>query len=190
MAKNKIIFYDYDHCRDFLETRAKDLRESTQGLESLATYREMLYSFSYEALEQSAVTLGQFDATVVYCFVPESLPEGVTERTMRSAEAKALDMLQSKQPPLAIELLSAQARLGDGGERGRIESWMRPEFLRDIVNGGRVEILLFFDGAAFFEGLLRPQLQGRGFVLADSYESSGRSGMLRVRHPGLPGKFV
>lgn len=189
MAAGQIIFYDYEHCRDFLEQRAADLRATATGIDTLAICRELLYSFSYEALEQSALTLGQFDSGMVYLFIPQELNARDYPQGHEVARSKALELLACKEPPVVLELLASQKQEPEVGERGRIQSWMRQEFLEEVINPGRVQIHLYFDGGGFFAEVIKAQLEQNGFQLLEDYVKSARSGMLRVKHPSAPGKI-
>lgn len=191
MSLSQITYYDFDHCRNFLESRARELRETARGLESLALFRELFYSFSYEALEQGAMTLGQFDSSIVYLFIPDTLKQGEYQAGRNVARAKALELLNCapEEPPLVFELLSTQTHEPPIGARGRLEQWARPDFLNELLLPGRVQIHLYFDGGCFFRDFLVPQLEQRGFSPADDYVRSARSGELRVRHASLPGKL-
>jgi hypothetical protein len=188
MPVGQIIYYDYEHCREFLEERARDLRQSAQGIETLAIYREPFYSFSYEALEQGTLTLGQFDAGVVYLFVPKELTAHKYPQGHEVARNKALELLGSKEPPLVLEMLTAQAMEPEIGDRSKIVKWMRAEFLDEVLLPGKIQIHLYFDAGAFFRQVLQPQLEQQGFELVDDYVKSAQSGQLRVRHSGSPGK--
>lgn len=189
MAPGQIIFYDYDHCREFLEQRADDLRATAQGLDTLAICRELFYSFSYEALEQSALTLAQLDSGMVYLFVPAGLSPREYPQGHEVARAKALELLDCKEPPIVLELLASQALEPPVGERGTIGSWMRQEFLDDVLLAKRVKIQLYFDGGGFFAEVIRAQLEQSGLVLMDDYLKAAKSGVLRVKHPAMPGKI-
>jgi hypothetical protein len=188
MSDGQIVYYDYEHCREFLEQRARDLREKSQGIETLAIYRELFYSFSYEALEQNALTLGQFDTGVVYLFVPEHLSSREYPQGHEVARKKALELLGSKEPPLILELLTSQAMTPELGERGKIQSWMRQEFLDDVILPRKIEIQLYFDSGMFFDQVIKPQLEQQGFELLDTYVKSAQTGILRVKHSSTPGK--
>jgi hypothetical protein len=185
----QIVYYDYDHCREFLEQRARDLRQSAQGIDALAIYRELYYSFSYEALEQGALTLGQFDAGVVYVFIPDHLRPRDYPQGHEVVRKKALELLGNNEPPLVLELVSSQTMDPEVGERGKFQKWMRPEFLDEVLLPGKVTIQLYFDAGSFFRHMLQPQLEQHGFELADDYMKSAQTGQLRVRHPSSPGKI-
>lgn len=191
MTVGQVTYYDYEHCREFLEARALSLRETAKGLETLAIYRELYYSFSYEAMEQGSMTLGQFDAGVVFLFIPENTKQVEYPQSPGVARAKALELLgcSPHEPPLVLDLTSSQSLPSPVGERGQFERWMRPEFLNDVILPLRVRIHLYFDGGTFFRDVLIPQLAQRGFTPADDYIASARSGELRVRHPSAPGKL-
>jgi hypothetical protein len=184
----QIVYYDYEHCREFLEQRARDLRQTTQGIESLAIYRELFYSFSYEALEQNALTLGQFDAGVVYLFIPENLTPRDYPQGHEVARKKALELIDSTEPPVILELLSAQSMEPELGERGKVASWMRAEFLDEVLLPRKVKIQLYFDAGTFFREVMKPQLEQQGFEVADDYLKSAQTGQMLVRHPSSPGK--
>ena len=146
MSEGQVTYYDYEHCRDFLEQRARDLQEKAEGLETLATFRELLCGFSYEALEQSSLVLGQFDTGVIFLFSPWDLDEDAYPKGHETARAKALDLLGAGEPPLVLELLEAQADRKTLSDHGRMETWMREEFLRDVILARKVSIRLYFDG--------------------------------------------
>lgn len=188
MSEGQIIYYDYEHCRDFLEQRARDLQEKAEGLETLATFRELLYGFSYEALDKQSLVLGQFDTGVVFLFSPWDLEEDAYPQGHETARSKALDLLGAKQAPLVLELLDAQSERATLSDHGRMETWMREEFLRDVVLARKVSIRLFFDGGAFFEQVMQPELLKHGFQLMNSYEDSAMTGFTRVRHSARPGR--
>jgi len=188
MAPGQITFYDYNHCRDFLEQRAEDLRRNATGIDTLAVCRELFYSFSYEAIEQAALTLGQFDTGMVYLFIPQELSIKNYPQGHEVARAKALELLDCSDPPVVLELLASQAQEPELGERGKIRSWMREEFLTDVILPGRIQLHLYFDGGGFFREVLKPQLEQSGFELLDDYVKSARSGNLRIKHPATPGK--
>ena len=187
MPKGQIVFYDYEHCRSFLEQRARDLREQTTGLEALATFRELIYGFSYEALEQCSLILGQFDTGVVFLFTPAELSPDEYPKGHEIARKKAIDMLGASEPPLVLEMLSAQSERETLSSKGFMEKWMRPEFLVDVLLARRVAVQLLFDGGAFFAEVLRPQLESHGFKLLASYVDCAEEGVLRVEHPGKQG---
>lgn len=191
MSVSHVTYYDFDHCRQFLESRARELRETASGLESLALFRELFYSFSHEALDQGAMTLGQFDASIVYLFIPQTLSQGDYHSGHNVARAKALELLNCapSEPPLVFELLSTQSHEPALSPRGRLETWARPDFLQDVLIPGRVQIHLYFDGGCFFRDFLVPQVEQRGFTPADDYVHSARSGELRVRHSAAPGRL-
>lgn len=188
MSQGEIIFYDYEHCRDFLEMRARDLRESARGLDTLATFRELMYGFAYESMEQEAIVLGQFDTGVVYLFTPDELAAERYPQGHEVARKKALELLDAKLPPLVIDLLEGQSDRDTLSSKGRIEKWMRPEFMTDVILPRKVDIQLFFDGGAFFAEVMAPQLKTHGFELVNTYEESAETGELKVRHDARPGK--
>ncbi|MGI8906105.1 MAG: hypothetical protein ACR2IE_06405 [Candidatus Sumerlaeaceae bacterium] len=185
----QIVYYDYAHCSEFIEQRARALRQNAQGIDALAIYRELFYSFSYEALEQSALTLGQFDSGIVYMFIPEHLTIREYPQGHEVARKKALELLGTSDPPLILELLSAQGMDPEVGERGKIAKWMRNEFLDEVLLPGKIAIQLYFDAGTFFREVLQPQLEQQGFELADDYVKSAQTGQLRLRHPSSPGKI-
>lgn len=182
MSLGSVVYYDFDHCREFLEGRAADLRDRARGLDTLATLRELYYAFSYEALEQQSIVIGQFDTGVVYLFVPDVIAGENFERTREIAESKAIELLDSSEPPLVIELMEGQNETEHFSSRGTIQSWMREDFLDEIILPARVQIILFFDGGSFFEQVLRPQLEKHHFKLGDTYVESAETGELRVKH--------
>lgn len=188
MTLGQIIYYDYDHCREFLEERVRTLRETTTGIDTLAIYRELFYSFSYEALEQGALTLGQFDSGLVYAFIPGTLTQRDYPQGHEVLRNKACELLSCQEPPLVLELLAAQALEPKPGERGRIENWMRDEYLNDVLLPGKAIIQLYFDGGGFYNQVLKPQLEAQGFTLVDDYLKAAQSGILRVKHASAPGK--
>jgi hypothetical protein len=96
-------------------------------------------------------------------------------------------MLGARGKPLVIELMTGQADEPAVQDRCRVESWMEPGFLQDVVLARRALVVLFFDGEAFFRETLKPQLERRGFAVTTGYEESARAGMLRVRHASTPG---
>jgi hypothetical protein len=182
VSQPSVIFYDFDHCRDFLEARTRDLQQSARGLDTLATLRELYYGFSYEALEQNAIILGQFDTGVVYVFLPFTFSGENSTRALELAENKAVELLGANEPPVVMELLDAQIQTEDFNSRAGMQTWMREEFLREVVLEGKIRIILFFNGGGFFEEVMRPQLVKHGFQLLDPYSESAESGELRVKH--------
>lgn len=188
MSLGNVVFYDFDHCREFLEAHAKHLRDTSAGLNILGLYRELFSGFSHEALESEAIVLGQFDQGLVYMFVPEPLKKEYYPSGHKVAQKKALDLLGTKEPPMALELRAAQKLEPPLHEKARYENWMQPDLLA-LVDEGIIEIHLYFNSHAFHEQILLPSLQQNGFQAADTYLTSARSGYVRVRHPASPGKL-
>lgn len=188
VSAGKVVFYDYEHCREFLEDHSKQLRETAKGLDILGLYREFYYGFSHEALESSAITLGQFDNGLVYMFVPEMLKRESYPGGHKVARTKALELLQCTEPPMVFELMAAQTMEPLLKDSAHCEKWMRPELL-DLLNVGAVEIIMYFNAHGFHDQILAPNLVQQGYSLVDPYLSSAKSGFLRVRHSQAPGKI-
>lgn len=189
MTVGQIVYYDFDHCRKFIEDRARELKETSKGLEALALYRELFYSFSYETLENSSLTLGQFDTGTVYVFVPATLLPSEYPQGHEVVRSKAVGLMGCDQPPVVLDLLSAQTTEPLVGPPGKIESWMRPEFLQDVILSGKVQIQLYFDAGGLYKDIIAPQMVDRGFTLLEDYVTAARSGVIRVKHPAAPGKI-
>src|SRR5690349_20500224 len=49
MTLGNVVFYDFEHCREFLEDHAKHLRDTATGLNVLGLYRELFHGFTHEA---------------------------------------------------------------------------------------------------------------------------------------------
>ncbi len=188
MSVNNVVFYDFDHCREFLEDHAKYLRDTSAGLNILGLYRELFHGFSNEALESEAIVLGQFDQGLVYMFVPEPLKKEYYPSGHKVAQKKALELLGTTEPPMALELHAAQDMEPPLQEKARYDKWMQPDLIT-LLNEGVIEIHMYFNSHAFYEQILLPSLQQHGFQPADSYLTSARSGYVRVRHPAAPGKL-
>lgn len=188
MSLGKVVFYDYNHCRNFLESHAKELRDTSKGLNILGLYRELFYGFSHEALESSAITLGQFDSGLVYMFVPEMLKREYYPEGHKVARTKALELMGCVEPPIVIELLAAQQMDPPLPGKAHFSNWMRKDMLTLLAEGA-IEIHMYFNAHAFFEQMLKPLLQQHGYSLADDYVASARSGFVRARHPERPGKL-
>ena len=187
MSLGNVVFYDFEHCREFLEDHSRHLRDNCTGLEALGLYRELFHGFTHEALESSSITLGQFDTGLIYMFVPEPLRREYYPEGHKLAQKKAIELMGSTEPPIVFELLSAQDIDPPLPPRNRCSTWMRPE-LMILVDQGVIEIHLYFNGHAFFEQILVPSIQQQGFSVADSYLSSAKSGYIKTRHPNAPGK--
>jgi len=187
VSLGNVVFYDFEHCREFLEDHAKHLRDNAVGLDVLGLYRELFHGFTHEALESSSIILGQFDVGLIYLFVPEPLSREYYPEGHKTARKKSLELLQCTEPPMVFELLAAQEMEPSLSERARCNTWMRPE-LTVLVEQGVIEIHMYFNGQAFFEHLLIPSLQQQGFSVADTYIASAKSGFVKVRHPNAPGK--
>ncbi len=188
MTLGKVVFYDYEHCREFLEGHAKQLRDTSVGLNMLGLYRELFYGFTHEALESSAIILGQFDNGLVYMFVPEMLKREYYPDGHKVARTKALELMNCTEPPMVFEMIAAQTMEPPLAEKAWFDKWMRPEMIT-LLNEGAIELHMYFNAHAFYEQILTPMLQQQGFTIADDYLASARSGFLRVRHPGRPGKL-
>ena len=189
MAPGRVIYYDFNHCRDFIEERVKALRDTVTGLDALALYRELYYSFAYEALEHEALTIGQFDTGIVYAFIPELLAPADYPQGHKVMREKALELLGNAESPVVLDLVQSQLQEPEVGPRGKIKSWMRPEFLEDIILTGKVRIHLYFDASSFYGQVIRPQLEERGFELIEDYRQCAKRGEVRLRHPNAPGKL-
>lgn len=188
VSLGKVVFYDYEHCREFLEEHAKQLRETSTGLNILGLYREFYYGFTHEALESSAIVLGQFDTGIVYTFVPEMLKREYYPNGHKTAREKALDLLGCTEPPMVFEMMAAHDMAPPLSEKANCDKWMRPEMLT-LLNEGAIEIYMYFNGHAFHDQILAPALQEQGYALADPYLASAKSGHIRVRHTQAPGKI-
>ncbi len=189
MPDSAIITHRLDTCRAYLEQHALDLREQAPGLQSLATHRQAMVNFAYEALESGQVVLAQLDPNLVYAFVPSVLADhGGTGDMFEQAQDLAISMLDPQGPVMGLELLAAEGADPPLAEQGRIEGWMTPEFLDGVVLEGRVRIVLFFDGESVFRESLTPQLDKRGYELLNDYDDAASRGVMRVRHPSVPGR--
>lgn len=188
MSLGKVVFYDYEHCREFLEDHSKQLRETSKGLDILGLYREFFYGFTHEALESSSITLGQFDNGLVYMFVPETLKREYYPAGHKVARAKALELLQCTEPPMVFELMAAHTMEPVLKDTSHFDKWMRPELLL-LLNEGAIEIIMYFNAHGFHDQILIPSLVQQGYSPVDSYLSSAKSGFLRVRHPDAHGKI-
>jgi hypothetical protein len=184
----KVVFYDYEHCREFLEGHARQLRDTSVGLNMLGLYRELFYGFTYEALENSAITLGQFDSGLVYMFVPEMLKREYYPTGHKVAREKALELMGCTKPPMVFEMVAAQIMDPPLPEKAHFDKWMRPEMLT-LLKECAIEIHMYFNAHGFYEQILIPLLQKHGYTVADDYLTSARSGYLRVRHPQRQGKL-
>lgn len=187
MTLGNVVFYDFEHCREFLEDHAKHLRDTATGLNVLGLYRELFHGFTHEALEASAITLGQFDHGVIYMFVPEPLKREYYPEGHKVAQKKALELMGCTEPPMVFELLSAQDIEPPLAEKNRCDGWMRPE-LKVLVDEGVIEIQMYFNGQAFFEQILLPSLHQNEFTVTESYLDCARTGFVKVRHASAPGK--
>lgn len=182
-----VVFYDFEHCREFLEDHAKHLRDTSKGLNVLGLYRELIHGFSHEALESSSITLGQFDHGLVFLFVPEPLKREYYPDGHKVAQKKALDLLACTEPPMVLELLAALDMEPPLQEKSRNFAWMQPD-LKLLIEQGVIGLQMYFNAQAFHEQLLKPSLQQNDFTVADPYLTSAKSGYVRVRHPKTPGK--
>jgi hypothetical protein len=126
MSLSNIVFYDFEHCREFLEDHAKFLRDTSVGLNVLGLYRELFYGFTQEALESSAITLGQFDSGLVYMFVPEPLRREYYPEGHKVAQKKALELLGCAEPPMVFEMVKAQDIDPPLPASNRFDAWMSP----------------------------------------------------------------
>ena len=183
-----VVFYDFEHCREFLEDHAKHLRDTSKGLNVLGLYREIFHGFSHEALDANAITLGQFDHGLVYMFVPEPLKREYYPDGHKVAQKKALELLGCSEPPMVLEMLAALDMDPPLQEKARSFTWMQPD-LKLLVEQGIIEIQMYFNAHAFHDQLLTPSLVQHGFSTADPYLKSAKSGFVRVRHPKAPGKL-
>ncbi len=188
MSLGKVVFYDYEHCREFLEEHSTKLRETAKGLAILALYREFYYGFSHEALESSAITLGQFDNGLVYMFVPEMLKREYYPGGHKVAREKALEMLQCTEPPMVFDLMGAHTMEPLLRDTAHCDKWMRPDMLTLLIEGA-VQIIMYFNAHGFHNQILVPSLVQQGYSVVDPYLVSARSGFLRVRHSQAPGKI-
>lgn len=188
MSLGKVVFYDYEHCREFLEDHSRHLRDTSAGLNILGLYREFFYGFTHEALESSSIILGQFDSGLVYMFVPEMLKREYYPDGHKVARSKALELMECAEPPMVFELIAAHSMAPPLSDKAHWDRWMRPEMIT-LVNEGAVEIHMYFNSHAFYDQILVPMLQQQGYSVADDYLASARSGFLRVRHPQCPGKL-
>jgi hypothetical protein len=187
MTRGQVVFYDYKHCHEFLAANADQVVTSAGGLGALAPYRPLYSAFTHEALETSAITLGQFDAGLVYMFVPQDVRRAVSPAAHKVARAKALELLGCSHPPMVFEIHAAKAMEPPLADPARYDNWMDPDLLA-IVDEGALEIHLVINGHAFFEDILTPALKQNGFSTPDDYLSAAKSGFVRTRHPGAPGK--
>lgn len=188
MSLGKVVFYDYEHCQEFLEEHAKQLRETSTGLNALGLYRELFYGFTHEALESSAITIGQFDGGIVYMFIPEMLSREYYPAGHKVAREKSLELLSCTSPPMVFEMLAAHEMEPKLSDNASCRKWMRPE-LQTLIDANAIQIQMYFNGEAFFEQLLKPSLLQQGYTLAGAYLDGAKTGFVRVRHPSAPGKI-
>lgn len=187
MNLGNVVFYDFEHCREFLENHSRELREKATGLGALGLYRELFHGFSHEALESSAITLGQFDTGLIFLFVPEPLKKEYYPEGHQVAQKKAIELMGCTEPPMVFELLSSQDLEPPLGVANRCQNWMSRDLML-LLEQGIVEIQMYFNGQAFYEQILVPSLQQQGFTVKDSYLDSARSGFVKARHSSAPGK--
>lgn len=187
-----VVYYDYNHCKEFLEPHAKQLRENKTGLEALAIYRALYYSFTVEALETNSFTLGQWDRGIAILFLPRAalnIDESNNFSSLSIATAKALELIQAEEPPIVIDLPAAISMQPKINERSLMKNWMTDEFYSQIIAPQQVEIRMYFNGFSFFKDMIEPQLLSNGFNITEDYVKMAQSGYIKVRHPASPGKI-
>jgi hypothetical protein len=187
LLSSQVIFYDYAHCKEFLEGHNRQLKSSVTGLDRLGLYRPLYYCFSNEALESGNITIAQFDQGVVFLFIPEDCQGSAMPRTQALARAKALELLKCKKAPMVLELQWARSA-GPLAAKAAPEHWMRKEFLSDMIESRKMEVKMYFDGETFFANVATPLLAQHGFRMIDDYETAARAGYLKVKHPKARGK--
>lgn len=187
MSNGQVIFYDFAHVSEFLATNAEQIAAANPGLGALAPYRPLYYAFTQEALDTNAITLGQFDAGLVYMFVPEDRIRSKSPEAHKVARAKAVELIDGTHPPMIFEIKAAQTMEPPIAPQAACESWMTPELL-ETINSGTLQIHLMINGHAFFSDILMPTLEQNEFTTPDDYLSGAKSGFIRVRHPAAPGK--
>lgn len=187
MTRGKVIFYDYDHCGEFLKGHAEDLRTSAKGMAAFGLYRSLFQVFAHEAMDTEAITLGQFDAGLIFLFVPGTLSRSLYPHGHKVARAKATEMLGSTESPMAFELVAAQSMDPPLPDAARFQKWM-PADLTALLEHGDLSIHMIINGHAFYEQILVPSLLQNGFTPADDYRTGAKAGFVRVRHPDAPGK--
>lgn len=187
MNLGNVVFYDFEHCREFLEDHAKHLRDNVVGLDVLGLYRDLFSGFANEALTESAITLGQFDHNVTFLFIPEHLRQEYYPEGHEVARAKALELMGCKQAPVVLDLVNSTDVEPPVHEKAHYRSWM-PKNLLELLDQRMIEIQMIYNAQPFHDLILTPTLQEQGFSLADNYLASARSGFVRVRHSAVPGK--
>lgn len=187
MTTGQVIFYDYEHCRSFLETHSRDLKEKQQGLDALGLYRPLFYGFTEEALETCAITLGQFDAGLVYMFVPACHQRKLSPGAHKVARAKAIELLGCS-TPMIFEIKAAREMKPPLAPQAACEQWMKPDLL-EMINDNTIEVFMVINGQAFFDQILLPCLTQNDFNTTDDYVSAAKSGNVRVSHAVAPDKI-
>lgn len=186
MTNGPVIFYDHDHCHEFLETHSRELKEKRTGLDALALYRPLFYGFTEEAIETCAITLGQFDAGLVYMFVPGCHHRKISPAAHKVARAKAKELLGCS-TPMIFEIKAARKMEPPLGPQAACEKWMKPDLLA-MIDDNTIEIYMVINGQAFFDQVLLPCLTQNAFTTPDDYVSAAKSGNVRITHAAAPGK--
>lgn len=192
MPAGQVVYYDYDHCAGFLSERAEERRQTEPGLAAMAIHREIVVAFAAEALAESSFTLGQFDRGLVFLFTPEKLLGEAHPRGNALARTKAIDLMGARdtRPPVEVELRAAEQGPPPVSPGCRLDTWMPSDLLDGAIRPGRVEVRMFFDAGSYFDEALLAAAEHRGLTVIDDYETSARTGELRLRDPDQPGKLI
>lgn len=191
MSIGQVIYYDFDHCREFLEERGRQLKDTASGLDTLAIHRELYYSFAYETLEKNALTSGQFDYGLCFLFTPLPLNALSYPQGHEVARAKIFELINTdKIPPIVMDLAGCEKMQPPLNDRHNFRVWMRPEFVSDMIDNGNVQIQMFFNAEAFYREVIIPQLKERGFHGMTPYVQAATAGLIKARHPSIPGKTL
>lgn len=184
-----VVYYDFEHCKAFLEPHSKKLKETAVGLDSLAIYRALYYSFIVEAIETASLTLGQWDMGMVFLFTPLNPPVPNLSRCEQIATTKAIELMGSEHPPMVLDLETALNMEPPLVDKFHVKNWMTSEFYKNVVEPKNIDIHMYFNGHGFYTNMVAPQLEAHGFMAADDYVKMAQSGFIRVRHPLAPGKI-
>ncbi|AXA35884.1 MAG: hypothetical protein D6691_03575 [Candidatus Hydrogenedentota bacterium] len=183
---NPILLYDLNRCADLVAQKNLELAEVTEGIERWAALRPLYYDFAFEAFEQSQLLLAQVDPQVVLAFIPWNLPDEMAASVMEVLEHEARKLFASSGPHLVYDLSEVANAPMPLDPKTRLESWVREDFLDDMLLPRRISIRMVFDFASFHNITLRPQLEKRGFQFISDLEEMVDTEMLRVVHPHRP----
>lgn len=184
---DRIATYDFEACRPFLEHHTLELAETADGLDKWATFRELIYTFTYESLARQAPILGQFDPDLVYAFVPvETLAAHEHPTLWAELSRVAACLMKLECPPYAVDFFDVLDTDRRQSLALQAPDWLRTDFMDSILLTRRAVIWVFFAASRYFDDVLLPQLAKRGFVLAEESSDLTASPLLRVRHPHRP----